>query len=71
MLVLPLFAIPLGLASRRRRRGMGMVVGLVVVILYHHLMRFGASLASLDPVSPWIGLWLPVLRFNPVSFWGF
>ncbi len=71
VLVLPLFAIPLGLASRRRRRGMGMVVGLVVVILYHHLMRFGASLASLDRVSPWIGLWLPFLLFTAVSFWGF
>lgn len=71
VLVLPLFAIPLGLASRRRRRGVGMAVGIVVVVLYHHLLRFGASLASLDQVSPWIALWLPFLVFSAASAWGF
>jgi len=71
VLMLPLFAIPLGLGSRRRRRGVGMAVGIVVVILYHHLLRFGASLVSLDQVSPWIGLWLPFLVFAAASAWGF
>ena len=71
ILVLPLFAIPLGLASRRTHRGIGMVVGIVVVVLYHHLLRFGASLATLDQVSPWIGLWLPFLLFAAASVWGF
>jgi lipopolysaccharide export system permease protein len=71
ILVLPLFAIPLGLASRRRRRGIGMAIGIIVVVLYHHLLRFGASLATLDQVSPWIGLWLPFLLFAAASAWGF
>jgi lipopolysaccharide export system permease protein len=71
ILVLPLFAIPLGLASRRTHRGIGMAVGIVVVVLYHHLLRFGASLATLDQVSPWIGLWLPFLLFAAASAWGF
>jgi lipopolysaccharide export system permease protein len=48
-----------------------MAVGIVVVVLYHHLLRFGASLATLDQVSPWIGLWLPFLLFAAASAWGF
>lgn len=71
VLVLPLFAIPLGLASRRTRRGFGMAVGIVVVVLYHHLLRFGASLASVGQISPWIGLWAPFLLFTAASTWGF
>lgn len=71
VLVLPLFAIPLGLASRRTRRGLGMAVGIAVVVLYHHLLRFGASLASVGQISPWIGLWAPFLLFAAASAWGF
>lgn len=71
LLVLPLFAIPLGLASRRTRRGFGMAVGIIVVVLYHHLLRFGASLAQLGEVSPAVALWLPFLLFTAVSGWGF
>ncbi len=71
VLVLPLFAIPLGLASRRTRRGFGMAVGIIVVVLYHHLLRFGASLASIGELSPWIGLWAPFLLFTAASAWGF
>lgn len=71
VLVLPLFAIPLGLASRRARRGFGMAIGIVVVILYHHLLRFGTSLASIGQLSPWIALWVPFLLFTAASAWGF
>lgn len=71
VLVLPLFAIPLGLASRRTRRGVGMVVGIVGLVLYHYVLRFGASLVVLDRVSPWVGLWLPFVLFTAASLWGF
>lgn len=71
VLVLPLFAIPLGLASRRTRRGFGMAVGIAVVVLFHHLLRFGASLASMGQLSPWIGLWAPFALFTGASAWGF
>ncbi|GIK98973.1 MAG: hypothetical protein BroJett029_31820 [Alphaproteobacteria bacterium] len=71
LLTLPLFAIPLGLASRRTRRGVGMVVGIVGLVLYHYVLRFGASLVAIDRLSPWVGLWLPFVLFTAASLWGF
>jgi lipopolysaccharide export system permease protein len=71
VLALPLFAIPLGLASRRARRGFGMAFGIVGLVLYHYVLRFGASLVAVDRVSPWIGLWLPLLLFTATSIWTF
>lgn len=71
LLTLPLFAIPLGLASRRTRRGVGMVVGIVGLVLYHYVLRFGASLVAIDRLSPWVGLWLPFGLFTAASLWGF
>ena len=71
LLILPLFAIPLGMASRRGRRGIGLAFGLALVIFYHYVLQFGESLSDLGVVSPWVGLWSPFAVFTAVSVWSF
>ena len=63
VLFLPLLAIPLGLGGGRARRSCGIVVGLIVLVVYQKLLQFGASLAALGEVPPWLGLWLPLALF--------
>ena len=67
MLFLPLLAIPLGLGSGRSRRGYGIVVGLVALVIYQKLLEVGGASASLGSISPWIGLWLPLALFAAAS----
>ena len=67
MLFLPLLAIPLGLGGGRSRRGYGIVVGLVVLVIYQKLLEFGGAYAALGVISPWLGLWLPLALFGAGS----
>ena len=67
MLFLPLLAIPLGLGGGRARRGYGIVVGLVVLVVYQKLLEFGSAYAALGVISPWLGLWLPLVLFGAGS----
>lgn len=71
LLFLPFLAIPLGIASRRARRGAGLVTGLILLIVYHHLLQFGESLAGDGLVSPLVGLWTPCAVFAGISLWAF
>lgn len=71
LLFLPFLAIPLGIASRRARRGAGLVAGLILLIVYHHLLQFGESLARDGLVSPLVGLWTPCAVFAGISLWAF
>lgn len=67
MLFLPLLAIPLGLGVGRTRRGYGLVVGLVILVIYQKVIEFGGAYASLGVISPWLGLWLPLGLFGAAS----
>ncbi len=69
LLFLPLLALPLGTATRRASRSIGLAVGLAILVFYHHLLQLGDSLASAEIVSPWIGFWLPYALFAGFSGW--
>ncbi|MGH6931043.1 MAG: LPS export ABC transporter permease LptF [Dongiaceae bacterium] len=71
LLFLPFLAIPLGIASRRARRGAGLVAGLILLIVYHHMLQLGESLADDGVVSPIIGLWVPCAMFAAIGLWTF
>jgi lipopolysaccharide export system permease protein len=60
VLVLPLLAAPLGLIGGPRERRSGIVVGLLLLIVYHEAINLGESLAKRDLVAPAFGLWLPL-----------
>ena len=71
LLFLPLLAVPLGIVSRRARRSIGVVVGLVLLILFHNVLRFGEDMVETGALSPAIGLWLPAAIFAAMSAWAF
>ena len=69
--VLPFLAIPLGIASRRTNRGLGLIVGLLFLVLFHHLLQLGENLGHEGRIPPWIGVWTPFFVFTVVSVWVF
>jgi len=71
LLFLPLLAVPLGIVSRRARRSVGVVVGLVLLILFHNVLRFGESMVETGALPPIIGLWLPGAIFAGIGAWAF
>jgi lipopolysaccharide export system permease protein len=71
LLFLPLLAVPLGIVSRRARRSIGVVVGLVMLILFHNVLRFGESMVETGALPPIIGLWLPGAIFAAIGGWAF
>src|SRR5262245_4164466 len=71
ILVLPLLAMPLGIGSRRARRSLGLVVGLILLIFYHHLLQFAESLADNGVLPAPVALWVPFFCFVALSIWAF
>ena len=43
------------------------VLGLLFLALYNNLLRFGEALADDNVVSPWLGLWVPLLSLAALS----
>jgi lipopolysaccharide export system permease protein len=71
LLVLPLLAVPLGIVSRRARRSIGIVAGLVLLILFHNVLRFGEGMVETATLGPEFGLWVPGAIFAAIGAWAF
>lgn len=72
LLFLPFMSLPLGLASRRSQKAVGLVTGVILLALYNYLLQFGEKGADYGKVSPWLGLWVPWLGMAALSvflFW--
>jgi lipopolysaccharide export system permease protein len=67
--ILPLLAVPMGIATKRRRRGAGVVLAAVVLVLYHHVLQVGQGLVELGRVGPAIGSWLPFATLAALACW--
>ena len=65
---MPLLAVPMGLAVKRRRRGAALTVAAVMLLVYHYTLELGQGLTGLGYVSPWIGLWIPFCVFTLICF---
>ncbi|CAO3433264.1 LptF/LptG family permease [Azospirillum doebereinerae] len=63
LLVLPMLAVPMGMAAKRTFRWQGIAVAAVILLLYHHTIQFGESLAHLGRVDPLFSLWGPFAVF--------
>lgn len=69
LLALPFVAAPFGLAAKRARQGAGLVAAGLVLLVYHHLLQFGESLADLGRVPAIPALWLPFAGFAAFGLW--
>ena len=62
--MLPLLALPLGLAAKRGGRAPGIIVAGVVLLAFQHLLRMGQGLAADGQVSAVVGVGGPFLLFT-------
>ena len=60
---LPMLAVPMGMAAKRSFRWQGIAVAAVILLLYHHVIQFGESLADLGRADPVYSLWGPFALF--------
>jgi lipopolysaccharide export system permease protein len=67
LLILPFLAIPLAVGRRRVRHGWGLVIGLVILIIDNELMQYGLVQATAARLSPWLGLWGPLLPLAAIA----
>lgn len=69
--VLPLLALPLGLASKRGRRSPGVVFAALALIGVNHALQFGQSLAANGRVAALPAVWTPFVLFCVLAVWIF
>ena len=69
--VLPLLALPLGMASKRGQRTPGVVFAVLALVLVNHALQFGESLAANGRAPPAIAVWTPYALFALMSLWIF
>jgi len=71
MVFLPFLAIPLALSSRRAKRNSGIVLGAVLLLMYHYSMQTLQGMAAVGRVSP-VAMWAAMAVFGTISaglFW--
>jgi lipopolysaccharide export system permease protein len=69
--VLPLIALPLGLAAKRKRRTAGLLLAGALLLAFQHGLQFGQGLAEAGRVSPEVGVGAPFLLFTGFCVWMF
>jgi len=66
--LLPLLAVPLGLAAKRSGRAPGAIVGGLLLLAFHHMVQLGQGLAEKGRVSPEVAVGGPFLIFALIAF---
>ena len=69
---LPFLAIPLALGRRRSDRSYGIVVGLLILVVYHQVLDLIENMGESQVIEPWIALWTPFVVFavgSMLLFW--
>ena len=69
--LLPLLAIPLGMAAKRGGRAAGAVFTALVLLVLNHSLQFGESLAESGRANAVVAVWTPVVLFGALGFWLF
>lgn len=69
--LLPLLAVPMGMAAKRARRGQGIALATLILIIYHHSIQLGESLADVGRVAAVPAIWIPFILFAALCAWLF
>ncbi|MDF1483846.1 LptF/LptG family permease [Ramlibacter sp. H39-3-26] len=69
--LLPLLALPLGMASKRGRRTPGVVFASLALLLLNHTLQFGKSMAESGRLPAALAVWTPYVLFALLSLWIF
>jgi lipopolysaccharide export system permease protein len=69
MLLLPLLAVALAVPPKRSSSALGLFVSIVLVVAYHKVNEYGASVAALGRIDPVLALWGPFVVFAGLIIW--
>lgn len=69
--LLPLLALPLGMAAKRGRRAPGVVFAALALLALNHALQFGESLAESGRASGLVAVWMPYVLFGALGLWLF
>jgi lipopolysaccharide export system permease protein len=70
-LLLPLLALPLGMAAKRGRRAPGTVFAALALLALNQALQFGESLGETGRAPAWLAVWLPWVVFAVLGLWLF
>lgn len=70
-LLLPLLALPLGMAAKRGRRTPGTVFAAVALLVLYEALQLGESLGEKGSVPAWLAVWVPFATFGGFGIWLF
>lgn len=70
-LLLPLLALPLGMAAKRGRRAAGTVFAVLAVVTLDQALSFGEAMGETGRTVAWLSVWLPVVLFAILGLWLF
>ncbi|MFO1057063.1 MAG: LptF/LptG family permease [Dongiaceae bacterium] len=70
LLFLPALAFPLGIGSRRNRRGAELLLGATLLIGYHYMLQFGETMIESRTAPAILALWGPFVVLSAFSAWG-
>ena len=71
MLIMPFLAVGLAVGAKRQQRQLGLVVAVIMLLVIHKLVEFGAATSALGTTSLWISLGLPIVGFTVLSMFFF
>jgi lipopolysaccharide export system permease protein len=69
MLMLPLLAVALAIPPKRSTSALGVFVSIVIVVTYHKVNQYGAEVADLGRVDPFLALWGPFALLTAMIGW--
>ena len=69
MLMLPLLAVALAIPPKRSTSALGVFISIVIVVAYHKVNQYGAELADIGRVDPFLALWGPFVVLSAMISW--
>lgn len=67
VMLLPFLAVPFAIGGRRSHQSYGIAAGLIILVAYNQVLNAGESLVSRGEISPFLGLWLPLIALTAGS----
>ncbi len=69
MLLLPLLAVALAVPPKRSTSALGVFISIIMVVTYHKINEYAASVGSSGAIDPIIALWVPFIIFAALILW--
>ena len=69
MFLLPLLAVGLGVPPKRSTSALGVILSIVMIVTYHKVNQYAASIGDAGRIDPLIALWVPFTIFAALVFW--